>query len=369
MSSLAAPPHDSVLDPAVSQSAADPIAGVARRHPGLLRRNGWRSLLILGLLGVLVPLLLVSIAIGTKQIPLGTVVDAIFAYDPDVGDHDIIRSLRVPRTIVGALVGTALGVAGTLMQGLTRNPIADPGILGVNAGASLAVVIGIYVFGIGSLSGYIWFAFIGAAVTSFAVYTLGSLGREGATPVKLALAGAAITAMFASITSGILLSDLATLDQFRFWVVGSLQNRMPDMVVQVAPFLAVGLVGAMGTGRVLNALALGDDVAASLGQRVGLTRIGVGVLIVLLVGGAVSIAGPIAFVGLAVPHIARAIVGPDYRWILPCAALVAPILLLGADIIGRVIDRPDEIQVGIVTAVLGAPFFIALVRYRKLAEL
>jgi len=347
--------------------AADARAGTARR--GIARGGVTRSLVFIVLLGLLAVTLLASIAFGSKEIPFGTVLDGLFHFDATNPDHLIIRSLRVPRTIVGALVGVALGLAGTMMQGVTRNPLADPGILGVNAGAALFVVIGIHWLDLSSLSSYVWLAFVGAALTSVGVYILGSFGREGATPVKLALAGAAVTAFLASITSAILLLDLTTLDQFRFWVVGSLSNRSATIAAQVAPFIVIGTAGALLSGPMLNGLSLGDDVATSLGLRVGLSRVRSGVTIVLLVGGAVAAAGPIGFLGLTVPHVARAIVGPDYRWILPYSAVLAPMLLLGADIIGRVINRPGEIQVGIVTAVLGAPMFIALVRYRKLAQL
>lgn len=334
-----------------------------------LRVTPWRPLVLMALLGVLVVVVLASIAYGAKPMPLRVVLDALFAADGGDPDHLIVRSLRVPRTVVGGLVGVALGLAGALMQGVTRNPLADPGILGVNAGAALFVVVGIHVFGVSSLSGYVWFAFAGAALASVAVYSIGSLGREGATPVKLALAGAALTALLGSVTSAVLLLDISTLDQFRFWVVGSLANRNATIAAQVAPFIVVGAVLALVAGPTLNAMALGDDVARSLGVRVGLARAIAGVTIVLLVGAATAAVGPIAFVGLTVPHVARAIVGPDYRWVLAYSAVLAPILLLGADVIGRVVARPDEIQVGIVTVVLGAPFFIALVRYRRLAEL
>jgi iron complex transport system permease protein len=339
------------------------------RRRGVVHHAAVRLIVLVVLIGVLALVLFASIAFGSKQIPLDVVRDGLVDFDATNPDHLIVRSLRLPRTIVGLLVGTALGLAGALMQGVTRNPLADPGILGVNAGAALFVVIGIQWFDIGNLTGYVWFAFVGAAITSVVVYSLGSLGREGATPVKLALAGAAITAFLASITSAILLLDITTLDQFRFWIVGSLSNRSTDVAAQVAPFIGLGVVAALVSGRLLNALALGDDVARSLGQRVALSRGFAGVTIVLLVGGATAAAGPIAFVGLTVPHVARAIVGPDYKWILPYSAVLAPILLLGSDIVGRVVDRPAEIQVGIITALIGAPFFIALVRYRKLAQL
>lgn len=295
--------------------------------------------------------------------------DAVFHFNPALEDHIIVRSLRIPRTITGLLVGAALGLAGTVMQGVARNPLADPGILGVEAGAALFVVVAIHSFGVATLIGYVWFAFAGAAMASVLVYAVGSLGCEGATPVKLALAGAAITAFLGSITTAILLFDVATLDQFRFWAVGSLSGRDRRIATQVAPFIVVGAVMALSSGRSLNSLALGDDVARSLGQRVGLARLFSAGAIVLLVGGATAATGPIAFVGLTVPHAARAITGPDYRWVLPYSMVLAPILLLTADVTGRMVARPGEVQVGIITALIGAPFFIALVRRRKLAEL
>jgi iron complex transport system permease protein len=358
------------------QTAVDPrMAGplepaVTESKPlGLVHHRSLRALGLVGALVALVLVVLCSIAFGAKPIPFSTVIDALFHHDSTVNDHLIVRSLRLPRTIVGLMVGVALGVAGAVMQGVTRNPLADPGILGVNAGASLFVVIAIYSFGIGSLIGYVWFAFAGAAVTSVIVYALGSLGRDGATPVKLALAGAAITAFVGSITTAILLIDVATLDQFRFWQVGSLSGRDGSIAAQLAPFIVVGTVMALLSGRALNALALGDDVARSMGQRVGWARMFSAVSVVLLVGAATAATGPIAFVGLTVPHVARAITGPDYRWVLPYSAVLAPILLLGSDVIGRIVARPAELQAGIVTALVGAPFFVVLVRRRKLAEL
>jgi iron complex transport system permease protein len=319
-------------------------------------------------LGVLVVVVLCSIAFGSKSISLGTVWQALVEADGS-NDHLIVRSLRVPRTLLGLGVGAALGLAGALMQGVTRNPLADPGILGVDAGAALAVVIAIYTFDVSSLSQYVWFAFVGAGLASVIVYLLGSLGRGGATPVKLALAGAALSALLTSLTSTVLLLDVKTLDQFRFWVVGSLAGRDSEIIRQVAPFLVVGVVLALLSARSLNTLALGDDVARSLGQRVHLARGLSALAIVVLCGSATAAAGPVAFIGLTVPHVARAICGPDYRWILPWSLVLAPTLLLGADVLGRVIARPGEVQVGILTAFLGAPFFIALVRRRKLADL
>jgi iron complex transport system permease protein len=345
-----------------------PVVIGQRSRRGVLRRGWTRGAGLAVAAGVLVAVALASVAYGSKPIPLDTVWDALWGFDGS-NDHLIVRSLRLPRTVIGLGVGAALGLAGAVMQGVTRNPLAEPGLLGIESGAALAVVTGIYLFDVTSLTGYVWFAFAGAAAASVTVYFLGSLGQGGATPVKLALAGAAMSALVASVTSAILLLDLETLDQFRFWVVGSIAGRDATVAAQLAPFLAVGVVLALAAARSLNTLALGDDVARSLGQRVQRAR-GVSALaVVVLCGAATAAAGPIGFVGLTVPHIARAICGPDYRWILPWSLVLAPTLLLGADVIGRVVARPGELQFGIVTAIVGAPFFVALVRRRKLAEL
>ncbi|SNY62322.1 FecCD family ABC transporter permease [Paractinoplanes atraurantiacus] len=311
---------------------------------------------------------LLSLAVGARDIPFGTVMHAL-VNPSDSRDDLIITQSRIPRTLVGLLAGAAFGLAGTLIQGVTRNPLADPGILGVNAGAGLFVVIAISIFSVTTLTGYVWFGFIGAAITSVLVYTIGSVGRGGATPIKLALAGAAVTAALTSFTTAVLLNDVDTFDQFRFWQVGSLANRGSDVVVQSLPFLAVGAVLAFASARALNALALGDDVATSFGQNVLVARLVAGLAIVLLCGTATSMAGPIVFIGLMIPHVARAITGPDHRWMLPYSMLLAPLLLLLADVIGRVVARPGEVQVGIVTAIIGAPVFVILARRRRLAEL
>jgi iron complex transport system permease protein len=342
----------------------------ADQRPGRARIKP--RFLVLGLAGLVIALALVcllSVAVGARAIPLGHVLDAFTHYDADNTEDLIIATLRVPRTLVGLLVGVALGLSGAVMQGVARNPLADPGLLGVNEGAALFVVIAIAFLGVTTTLGYIGFAFVGAAVVSTIVYGIGSMGREGATPVKLALAGAAVSAALGSITTAILLTDLAAFDQFRFWAVGSLAGRGYDTIGAVAPFIVAGTILALCTGRVLNALALGDDVARALGQKVWLARLLSAAAVVVLCGAATAAAGPIGFIGLTVPHVARLITGPDYRWILPYSMLLAPILLIGSDVVGRVIARPGEVQVGIVTALIGAPFFIALVRRRKLAEL
>ncbi len=332
--------------------------------PAAARAGGF---LLLAL--ALVVVLALSITVGARPIALGDIWNALTAFDPTQTNHKIILDLRLPRTLVGLLVGAALGLSGAILQGATRNPLADPGILGINAGATLCVVLGISVFGITQLSGYVWLAFLGAGAAMLVVYLVASLGREGATPVKLALAGAAVTAALTSVTSAILITNVETLDQIRFWQVGALTGRTTDILLQVSPFILAGIVLALLTSRILDGLALGDDVARGLGLKVQRGRAMVGFAAVILAGAATAAAGPIAFVGLTVPHLARAFTGPNYRWILPYSMLLAPILLLGADIVGRIVVPPGELQVGIVTAALGAPFFIALVRRRKLAEL
>ena len=345
------------------------VADAVARRPSVRSRAWTRSVGLLAAIVLLAAVTACSLAYGAKAMPLQTVWDAFTEFDPQNNDHLIVRSLRVPRTIIGLLVGAALGLAGAVMQGVTRNPLADPALLGIEAGASLAVVAGISAFNIGSLSGYVWFAFAGAAAASAVVYGLSSFGHRGSTPLKLALAGTAVAALLSSLTSAVLLLDVTTLDQFRFWVVGSLAGRDDAIIWDVIPFIAVGAVLSVGVGSGLNTLALGDDIARGLGQRVAVIRAVSAFAVVLLCGAATAAAGPIAFVGLTVPHVARAICGPDYRWILPWSMVLAPTLLLGADVIGRLVARPGELQVGIVTAIIGAPFFIALVRRRHLVEL
>jgi iron complex transport system permease protein len=338
------------------------------RAPSALSTDAARVAGLLAALGAVALCVVASLAIGALGVPFGEVVAAFTAFDGSDA-HVVVTELRLPRTEVGLLVGAALGAAGALMQGVTRNPLAEPGILGINAGAAFAVVVAISLLGVSSIAGYTATALAGAATAALIVYALGASGRDGATPIKLALAGAVLTALLVSLTSALLVFDAQTLDQFRFWIVGSLAGRDAKVALGVLPFIGAGLVLALVAGRWLNALALGDDVARSLGQRVERVRALAAVAFVLCAGGAVAAAGPIAFVGLAVPHVARALVGPDYRWIVPYSVVLGALLLLAADVIGRVIAQPAEVEVGIVTAVLGAPFFIWLVRRGKLAEL
>jgi iron-siderophore transport system permease protein len=316
----------------------------------------------------LVLVALVSVAVGTKSISLADVVRGLL-HDDGSRNAVIVRDLRLPRTVVGLAVGVALGVAGALMQALTRNPLADPGLLGLNAGAAAAVVVAIGFLGLSSPAAYVWFAFAGAAAAGVLVYALGSGGRSGATPVRLALAGTAIAAALTSFVHGITLTNRDVFNEYRFWDVGSLAGRDFDILARVGPFLLLGLLIAFALARPLNAIALGDDVGRGLGAHLGRTRALGAVATTLLCGGATAIAGPIAFVGLTVPHAARAIAGPDQRWVLPYAVVLAPTLVLGSDVFGRVVVPPSELEVGIVTALLGAPVFIALVRQKRIVQL
>jgi len=321
-------------------------------------------------LGAVVALgIVLSLAVGAASVAWSTVVGALVDMDEELTDHLIVRELRLPRTVLGLLVGAALGAAGALMQGVTRNPLADPGLLGVNAGAAFAVVLAIWALDVDTVGSLVWFAFVGAGVASVVVYVLGSVGRGGATPVRLALAGAALAALLFALTRAVTLLDQATLDQFRFWAVGSLSGRDPAVARQIVAFVAVGLLLAMGVARQLNALALGEDAARSLGTRVNLTRLVSVLAITLLCGSAVAAAGPIGFVGLVVPHAMRVWFGPDQRWLIPASALAGAGLLLYCDTLGRVIARPGEVQVGIMTAAIGGPVFVLLVRRVRMAAL
>ncbi|GAA1190297.1 FecCD family ABC transporter permease [Prauserella alba] len=343
--------------------AADPApAGRSALH----RRRSRRLLSLAALVGALIVAVAASLAYGAHPVPLDAVWQALVA--PTGGEDDIIvRSLRIPRTVLGVLAGLALGAGGALMQGHTRNPLADPGLLGVNQGAALGVVTAVVVFGVTTLGSYIWFGFAGALIAAVLVFVLGTV-RGGATPVTLALAGAAVSALLYGLISAIVLGSRQGMDTYRFWHVGSIAGRELAVAGQLAPFLVVGFVLALANTPGLNSLALGEDVSTALGRHVGRTRLLGVVAITLLVGAAVSACGPIAFVGLLVPHIARVLTGPDYRWLVPCAALLGAVLVLLADVLGRVVAG-DTLEVGILLAAVGAPGFIYLVRRRGLSRI
>ena len=329
-------------------------------------QSGQSFLLITGLIlgiSILGLSLVVSITWGAADIAFSDIYQSFTAFDGST-NHLIIRTVRLPRSLIAMLVGAALAVAEAIMQGLTRNPLASPGILGVNAGAALAVVVGTFISGSASLTTYAWYAFAGAAVSASAVYFLGSLGRGGLTPFNLTIAGAALTAFISSITSGILILSQRTLEEIRFWLAGSVAGRDINLLLQVLPYICVGLVLAIALSRQITILSLGEDTARSLGQSTALIKILAAISIILLAGASVAIAGPIGFVGLIVPHIVRLIVGVDYQWILPYSAILGAILMLIADLAGRLVIQPSELPVGLVMPLIGAPFFIYLIRWK-----
>ncbi|MET7513269.1 iron ABC transporter permease [Streptomyces sp. NPDC005480] len=325
--------------------------------PAARRRVVWTAAALVAL----VLAVLFSLAVGARTIAPSAVLDAL-VHGGHGDDAEVIRGLRLPRTLVGLMVGAALALAGTVLQGITRNPIADPGILGISQGASVGVVLAIAFADIHTLTGYVWFAFAGAALASVAVYAIAAGGRGGATPVKLALGGAAVNALLVSVTTAVLTTKASAMDEFRFWQVGSLSGRDAHIVGQIWPFLVVGVLLVLCVARGLDALALGEDVAKGLGQRVATVRIVGGLGATVLTGVGVAAAGPIAFIGLAVPHIARAVVGSDHRWVLPMAALIGPVMLLVSDTVGRVVFPPGEVPAGVMTALIGVPFLVTLVR-------
>ncbi|MEV7739054.1 iron chelate uptake ABC transporter family permease subunit [Streptomyces sp. NPDC088921] len=323
---------------------------------------------VLGLLVSVVILVLVataSIAVGAKGLSVEQVWHGLFQ---DTGTYgDVVVADRLSRTVLGLLAGAALGLSGAVLQALTRNPLADPGLLGINAGASAAVVTAITFFGVTSLSGYVWFAFLGAAAVGALVWFLG--GSRGATPVRLALAGTAISAALYGYLQAVMITDDQALNKMRFWTVGSLSSASNSTILQVLPFLAAGSLLALALARPLNAMEMGDDTAKALGANLNRTRALAMLSATVLCGAATAACGPIVFVGLMVPHIVRSFTGPDLRWILPYATILSPVLLLGSDVIGRLVARPAELQVGIVTALIGGPVFIFLVRRRRTAQL
>ncbi len=323
-------------------------------------------LLMTGLLVSLVVLLIslvASLTYGAADISLNQVVSGLIAFDGST-DHLIIRTVRLPRSLIAIFVGAAIAVAGTLMQGLTRNPLAEPGILGINAGAAMAVVMTTFIFGTSSTSVYAWCAFLGAGIAAVSVYLLGSLGRGGITPLNITLAGAALTAFLSSITTGILIFSQRTLDEIRFWLAGSVAGRDLALFWQVLPYIVIGLAIAFAVSRPITTLSLGEDVARGLGQRTAWVKVTAAISVVLLAGSSVAAAGPIGFIGLVVPHIVRLFVGLDYRWVLPYSAVFGAILLLVADIGARLLIKPQELPVGVMTALFGTPFFIYLARWK-----
>lgn len=339
------------------------LAKVKKRN----RSEAVRGLSLLGLLAVLALLVALSVILGTREVSWIDIWAAVNGQSDNIGQAAV--TVRIPRTLLALLAGAALALAGAVMQGVTRNPLADPGILGVNAGAALAVVIGVAWFNMSSADAYLWSALLGAAGATLFVYRVGSLGAGGATPLKLTLAGAATSVACASLIIAVVLPRNDIAGGIQSWQVGGVGGATFDRIVPVLPVLAAGFLISLLSARKLNSLALGDDLAAGLGENVALARIVASLGAVLLCGATTAMCGPIGFVGLVVPHLCRLLIGVDYRWLLPFATVGGACLLLAGDIIGRIVARPAEIQVSIITALIGAPFFIWIVRRQRIREL
>lgn len=313
--------------------------------------------------GALVLLALASLAIGSRPIPLATALDALRAYDPGNDLHLIVRELRVPRLITAVFAGAALGVAGAIMQAVTRNPLAEPGLLGINAGAAVAVVLGVTVFGLTRPVHYVWLAALGAGLAGSAVFLLGRAHETGTNPIRLVLAGAGLSIVLGAITGIVVINAPPTaFDDFRHWAAGSVEGASFEAVTVLAICVIAGLLVALSVVSGLNALALGQELGQALGAAPHRIWLAACLAVMLLAGAATATAGPIGFVGLIAPHLSRALLGADHRWILPGAGLAAAILLLGADLVGRVVAAPSEVAAGIVAALVGGPFFIMAVR-------
>ncbi|MEH7010244.1 iron ABC transporter permease [Neobacillus niacini] len=327
----------------------------------LLKHTGqrWAGLFIAII--VLLFLISASIVYGYTDTTWKMAIDALTNFDGS-NEHIVIQSVRIPRAFIAAAVGASLAISGVLMQTVTKNPLASPDIFGVNAGAGVAVVIAVTVFSVGSLQLFTWLSFAGAAVAAISVYAIGSVGREGLTPMKLTLAGAAMTALFASFTQGILVLNEAALEQVLFWLAGSVAGRNLENLIAVLPYLVVGWIASLVIAAKMNVLSMGEDVAKGLGLNTALLKIIIGIVVILLSGGAVAVAGPIGFIGIVVPHLTRSIVGIDHRWVIPFSGLLGGVLLLAADIASRYILMPQEVPVGVMTAIIGTPFFIYIAR-------
>ena len=334
------------------------LAGIMPRLFGLVA-----GLVLLG------AMTLISLSIGARPIAILTVLEALFTYDTHIAEHIIVHDYRLPRTLLGLLCGAAFGVSGALIQAATRNPLADPGLLGVNAGTAFFVTLAVGMLGLYSIDSYLWFAFLGAITVTLAVYALGAVGSDGPTPVRMVLAGVALSAVLGGIGSAITLFDPQAFDSMRFWSIGSIAGRDMEIVTTVAPFIGAGLLIALTAARPLNAVALGDDLARSLGANILSARTMTVIAVTLLAGAGTAACGPVGFVGLMVPHVVRWFTGPDQRWIIPTTMIYAPLLLLAADVAGRLILYPGELEAGIVTAFIGAPVLILLVRRKKASGL
>ncbi|MFB5674038.1 FecCD family ABC transporter permease [Paenibacillus terreus] len=303
-----------------------------------------------------------SIVFGQTSIPLKTAIEAFLHFDDQSTEHIILTTSRLSRAVIATVVGTSLAVAGALMQALTRNPLASPSVFGLNSGAVFFVVLALSFFSVSSLTDYMWVAFIGAGIAAVMVYFLGSLGRDGLSPIKIVLAGAAINALFVSLSQALLVISEQNLEGALFWLAGSVAGRSVDMLLPILPFMIGGWIVAFLLGQPVNILTSGDDIAKGLGQRTVVVKALMAVVIIVLAGGSVAVGGSIAFIGLIVPHIVRGLVGIDYRWIIPYCAILGASLLLLADVAARFIIMPQEVPIGVMTALIGTPFFIYIAR-------
>lgn len=326
------------------------------------RTNSRRAALLAAGIALLLLCLAGSILLGATNYSWATGWASIMQYDADSNDQIIIRTTRLPRAFIAATIGASLAIAGALMQTLTRNPLAAPSVLGVNAGAGFFVVTGAVLLSVTSMHALMWTSFLGAAFASITVYVLGSAGRGGLTPLKIILAGAAMTALFSSITQGILALDKQGLTSVLFWLTGTIAGRSPEMLLTVFPYMAACWLAAWLLSNQLNVLRMGDETAKGLGQRPVWLKAGIGLIVVMLAGGSVAVAGPIGFIGIVVPHVSRYFAGLDHRWLIPYCAVCGAILLLVADIGARFIMIPEEMPVGVMTAAIGAPFFMYIAR-------
>ncbi|MFP7222436.1 iron ABC transporter permease [Priestia filamentosa] len=320
-----------------------------------------RSLGLFLLILLLILCMCLSVLMGYTNTGIHTVINAVSHFTGS-NEQIVVRTVRIPRALIATAIGSSLAISGLLLQALTKNPLASPDIIGFNAGASFFIVIGLMLFSINSLQGFTWLAFLGAAFSGIVVYLLASAGRDGLTPMKLTLAGAAIAAMFASLTQGLLVLDEQALEQMLFWLAGSVQGRDLSLLQAVLPYLIGATAVSLFLGRKLNTLAMGEEVALGLGQRTGTVKLITAVVTILLAGGAVAVAGPIGFVGIIIPQLARFVIGNDYRWLIPYSGVLGAMLLLLADIGARYVIMPEEVPVGIMTAILGTPFFIYIAR-------
>ncbi|KIL49264.1 FecCD family ABC transporter permease [Jeotgalibacillus soli] len=317
---------------------------------------------LVGLLGLVIVLFFGSLAFGQTTIPFSTTWEAITRYDPADTNHLIIGTSRLTRAVIALVIGMNLAIAGVFVQALTRNPLAAPDLLGINSGAIFFIVLAITWLEVSSLTQYMWFAFLGAGIAGAVVFFLGSIGRDGLTPIKVILSGVALSALFTSFTQGLLVVDEQSIQTVLFWIAGSVAGRDMEMLVSVLPFLLGALIVSLFMGRAIGIFSSGDDVAKGLGQRTGIIKVLMGVLIIILAGGSVAVVGSVGFIGLIVPHMAKGLVGNDYRWMIPYSALLGAALLLAADIVARFIIFPQEVPIGVMTAFIGGPFFIYLAR-------